>query len=483
LPQVISSLSAKTIDDLIFESQGDLRELEEHLRHLENSMGKVTGDELTFVMAEYTEAVERYERRGGYEIGYRLDSVLTGLSVNHIPRNRAINTLSGGEKARVGIAALLLKSPDLLILDEPTNHLDFRSMEWLEYYLKEHRGAFLVVSHDREFLNRTVSLIIEIVEHKRESRVYHGDYDAFLESKRSERKKREADFERQQEEIKELKQTIRTRARQVGHNRPAPDRDKITHKFFGERVQKTVSRNVNAAEERLRQIYAALIPKPPEELRINPDFNPQDLKGRVPLTASHINKMFGHQNVLNDISFMLSADSRIVIMGPNGSGKSTLLKILAGLVRPDSGDVLTAPSVRIGYLDQEQETLNLNKSVYETYAEGMSGDREEIKASLLRFGFFTYEEFSRPVEALSTGQKRKLQIAILIAERGNLLLLDEPTNHISFEVIEEFENALMTFAGPVLAASHDRRFIKRFAGEIWALRDGRLTRHLDAASI
>jgi len=474
LPQILSQVSTRTIAEVIRDAQGDLQALRNRLAQLEDIMGQKSGEDLSAVMEEYGEVTERFERLGGYQADHRLESVLSGLQLDYIPRERVISSLSGGEKARIAIAALLLRSPELLLLDEPTNHLDFKSLEWLEGYLTSNRGAILLVSHDREFLNRTVHSIVEIEEHTRNAVVYPGDYDAFVHLKRAGRTRWETTFESQQEEIKELKRMIKGRARQVGHGRPAPDRDKITHKFFGERVQRTVARNVSAAEEKLRQLESSLIPKPPEALQINPDFKPGRFHGKIPLTVSHLYKSYGDRPILTNVSFVLREDSRVVLTGPNGTGKSSLLRILVGIDQAYTGTIKMPSSVKVGYLDQEQETLDGSKTLFEAYSQNLTGDREELKAMLLRTGFFRYQEFQTPVNSLSVGQKRKLQIARLIANQGNLLLLDEPTNHVSFDVLEEFEDALIGFKGPVLAVSHDRRFTRRFAKEIWELKNGQL---------
>jgi macrolide transport system ATP-binding/permease protein len=337
----------------------------------------------------------------------------------------------------------------------------------------------LAVSHDRQFLNRTVQTIIEIREHSRELKQYTGNYDAYQASKTLERARWKEEYERQQEDLKELRLAMKTKARQVGYNRPARDADKITHKFFGERVQRTVSRNVRSMEERLRRIEENPIPQPPEELRISPDFDPHVLEGKVPLIASGLSKSFDGRRILHDVSFAIGIDDRIVLLGPNGAGKSTLLKILAGLESPDSGDVIRNPSAKIGYLDQEQETLDLDAKVSDAYSHGLVGREEELFSDLFRYGFFTYEDVIKKVRELSIGQRRKLQIARLITERANLLLLDEPTNHISFDVLEEFEKALLKFAGPIIAVSHDRWFIQRFSQVVWELRDGQLIQRTD----
>jgi len=236
---------------------------------------------------------------------------------------------------------------------------------------------------------------------------------------------------------------------------------------------------VRVAEERLRRIEEDPIPRPPRELRINPSFDPQAMVSNAPLVISGVEKRYGPNQVLAGVDLTVDAHTRAVIVGPNGAGKSTLLKIIAGLERPDAGSVSIGGSVVIGHLDQEQETLrDQNRTALEAYKNGRSGDPEEIKAELLGYGLFTYPELLRNVADLSIGQKRKLQIACLIAMQANLLLLDEPTNHVSMDVLERFEQALLAFRGPIIAVSHDRHFIRRFANEIWELEESRLQRHL-----
>jgi macrolide transport system ATP-binding/permease protein len=271
---------------------------------------------------------------------------------------------------------------------------------------------------------------------------------------------------------------IKSTARQVAHNRPPRDGDKFLAYFKEQRVAAAISRNVHSAEERLRRIEEEPIPRPPRELKINPDFDPQALVSRAPLAASGLEMSYGMHMVLHDIAFALNPDSRVVLLGPNGAGKSTLIRILAGHLAPQAGTIDVAASVVVGYLDQEQETLAAAGTLFDAYRAEGSGDWEEMKAELLGYGLFTWPELLKPVSALSVGQKRKLQIACLIAARANLLLLDEPTNHISLDVLEEFEQALLDFPGPILAVSHDRRFIERFAREIWEVQDGSIRRFL-----
>ncbi|MGH2355882.1 MAG: ATP-binding cassette domain-containing protein, partial [Chloroflexota bacterium] len=285
-------------------------------------------------------------------------------------------------------------------------------------------------------------------------------------------------YAREQEEIKALREAIRGTggaARRVGHpNRPPPDNDKFAKTFFGENVQRAVSRNVRAAQEKLRRIEADPIRKPPEPLRLRADFDPQALAGHAPIAADGITKAYAGRRVLDGVSLALGATSRVAVVGPNGAGKTTLLRILAGLEQPDTGTVSRAPSVAIGYLDQEQEGLDPSQTVFELYRAGLTGHEDALRSDLFRYGYFTHNDVHKKVGALSLGQRRKLQIARLVASRANVLLLDEPTNHLDLATLEAFEAALLEFPGPILAVSHDRWFLERFGGEVWELREGRL---------
>jgi macrolide transport system ATP-binding/permease protein len=478
LPQSLVVPAGQTIDEYVDHALGGLRRLKVRMHELEQHMGE-DDEDLSMHLKEYGELLDRYERRGGYDVGHRRDTIFAGLAIDGLPRDRTVESLSGGEKMRVGLAALLLRTPDLLVLDEPTNHLDFAALEWLENYLLQYRSGILAVSHDRHFLNRAMTSILEIEEHTREAKQYAGSYDLYAELKRQQREKWEADYEHQQDELWSLRKFIRSKARSVAHNRPPKDGAKdMAYNAKGERVQDAVSRNLRSAEEKVRRIEADPIPRPPRPLRINPDFDPQTLVSRSPLGVSGLSKAYGDNIVLRDINFSLYVDSRVVIIGPNGAGKSTLLRILAGLEAPDAGDVTVAGSVEIGYLDQEQETLEGHLTLYDAYRDGREGDWETLKAELLRYGLFIYPDLQKQVAQLSIGQKRKLQISMLIARKANLLLLDEPTNHVSLDVLEEFENALLEFPGPVVAISHDRHFVRRFANEIWQLEGHTISRFL-----
>ncbi|MCI0555849.1 MAG: ATP-binding cassette domain-containing protein [Anaerolineae bacterium] len=282
------------------------------------------------------------------------------------------------------------------------------------------------------------------------------------------------DYEKQQEEIKELQQNIRIVARQVGHNRPSRDREKRGFDAKGERVQQTVSRNVRAAEEQLRRIEANPIPRPPAPMHINPRFNTEALEAAKVISVSNLTKGFDNRLVLRNVNFTVGSDARILIVGPNGVGKTTLFKIIMDLEKADSGKIHIAKSARIGYLPQETHMLNADKTVLENYKQGLNGNEENFISDLLRYGLFRYDDLQKSVRQLSVGQCRKLQIARLIANSPNVLLLDEPTNHISLDVLEAFEASIVEFPGPIIAISHDRWFAERYEGQLWELTNGTL---------
>jgi macrolide transport system ATP-binding/permease protein len=474
LAQVIEGYDDQTLDALIAASVEALHQLERRMRALETDMTNAEGDALDAIMREYGDVTEQFERYGGYDIDYRIDLVLEGLGVAHLARERVFGTLSGGEKARVGLALLLLQSPDVLLLDEPTNHLDFATMNWLEDYLRQYRGAILVVSHDREFLNRIATAIVEIDEHSRAAKRYSGNYDVYQRAKAQEKLKWIRDYAEQQEEIKALRLQVKETARNNNNYRAHTDNDKFVLGIKKNTHADTVSKRVRAAEEKLRRIEENPIPQPPDELRFEAEFDPQELKGRLPLIVSQVSKRYGDKTVLDDVSFTVPQRGRIVLVGVNGAGKSTLMRIIAGEETPDSGEVFVNPAVKIGYLDQDGRASDAGLTVFEAYQHGLDVPEQALMSMLLRSGLFRYDDMDKRVEVLSAGQQRKLQIARLMAGGANLLMLDEPTNYVSFDVLEELEAALKLFPGPVIAASHDRRFIQQFGGEVWALEGGHM---------
>lgn len=485
LPQNLPNIPDQTIDELIVQSIGELRETEIRMKQLELSMANADKNRLADLMAEYSDLSNKFQENGGYEIDHKISIVMEGLGIGYLERSRRVDTLSGGEKTRVNLATLLLQAPDMMLLDEPTNNLDSKSLEWLETYLRGYREAIIAASHDRQFLNNVVSVIFEIDEHTHQLKKYTGNYDAYKVAKNAERAKWEEEYKSQQEEISELRKSIKASVasvRSTGRHRKPRDGDKFIPYFKGQRVQESVSRSISDAEKRLKRIQENPIPKPPKPLRIKPNLQLQDIKSSEVIRVSEIFKSFGERNILQNISFSLRHDSRVVIIGQNGIGKTTLLRIIAGQIQPDNGKISFSPSARLGVLVQEPELTNPDKTVLEYYRQGLTGYIEDFIFGLVTCGLFRYEELNKKVGQLSLGQVRKLQIARMIATKPNVLILDEPTNHISLDVLESFEEAIKDFQGPVLAVSHDRRFIQQFGGEVWELTERKLLNHGESVS-
>lgn len=462
-----------TVDDLIYEIVGELRQLETQLRDIESRLANPDED-LDALLVDYGEIQERFERAGGYEIDHQIESVIAGLGLGDLDRQRLFASLSGGEQERVLLATLLLRSPDLLLLDEPTNHLDFAALGWLESYLSTYPGGILAVSHDRAFLNRTANRIVEIDERTRTAKQYVGNYDDFAAQHERERAGWIAQYAAQQEEIHELRRALRVSSRQIAPNRAPRDADKMAYDFKGGRIDAAISRGVRAAEERLRRIEAEAIEKPPSTLRILPEFDVAAVRSAEVIAATDLRQEWDGKVILDDVSFVIGAGDRIVIVGPNGAGKTTLLNIIAGRATPTSGEVRVARDVRLGYLDQAADLSAESGTVLDVYRRGLEMDQQAAIDELIRYGLFTIEDVRKSVSVLSAGQRRKLQLARLLAEHPSVLLLDEPTNHLSFDVLTRLEHALLEYPGPLVCVSHDRWFIERFDGVVWELRHGQL---------
>ncbi|HEX7736525.1 MAG TPA: ABC-F family ATP-binding cassette domain-containing protein [Ktedonobacteraceae bacterium] len=477
LPQSTPDFYGRTIQDLLLEALGHLRQLEERMRVLEQAMSMGVGEDLADLLEEYGHVSASFQDAGGYDVEYRIEAILSGLRLAYLPREREVDTLSGGERARLGLALLLLRSPDLLLLDEPTNHLDFASMEWLEGYLAEYRGGILIVSHDRQFLNRTVNRVFEIDEHTRQLKEYIGNYDAYVEARARERLRWEEEYERQQEELRDLRKRVKEAASHARRNYHAPrDNDKFSKHYFEQSVQRTQSQTIRSAEVLLQRIEEDPIPKPPEIMRVTSQFQGEAIQAREVLRLRGVSKSWGERRVLDELALTVAADARIVLVGPNGAGKSTLFKLIMGQEQPDAGEIQVVAGARIGYLPQDPEDLDPHKTVLEMYRYGQIGYEGEQVGRLIGYGLFRLEDMHKKVGQLSLGQKRKLEIARLMAQHPNVLLLDEPTNYVSLDVLEAFESAILNFPGPVLAISHDRWFIQRFGGLTWELEQGKLGR-------
>lgn len=439
-------------------------------------MAEAQGETLDARLEEYGQLAARFEQRGGYELDHRIAATLAGLGLATLPRDRLAARLSGGERSRVGLAALLLRSPDVLLLDEPTSHLDSAALTWLEGYLSAYTGAALIVSHDRQFLNGSVTRILEVDDGERTLTSYPGAYDAYIQARAAARAKWEEEYANQQAEIAALRARVHASRQSTTHPKPIEQTRyiKAAYNAHGAAAQTSATRNIRNAEERLSRIEADPVQKPPKVMRFHQRFRSEEIRTELIIRAEGVSKRLGGRDLARDIDLIITPKSRITLVGPNGAGKTTLLRLLLGQIAPDSGQVRVAPSARIGYLAQDPTPVDPSRTVLEVYRDGFKGDDSAFIAGLIGYGLFQLDDAYKPVGALSPGQRRKLEIARLLAERPTVLALDEPTNYISLDILDTFEAAVTEFPGPVLAVSHDRYFIRRFGGETLEVRDGRL---------
>ncbi|MEU3165953.1 ribosomal protection-like ABC-F family protein [Streptosporangium sp. NPDC006930] len=458
LGQSLDLPADQTVQHAVDAALAELRAMERRMRALEDDL---TEDRL----AEYGDLLSAYEARGGYEADARVDKTLHGLGLGHVARDRPLGTLSGGEQARLGLACLLAASPEVLLLDEPTNHLDAPSTTWLEERLRTHRGTVVAVSHDRLFLDRVATAILE-VEGGGVTRFGNG-YTGFLAEQAAARRRWEQAYADWREEIRRVETFAATTAYRVAPGRPMKDRNKPAYDRDAGRVQSSIAGRIRQAQERLRRLLEDRVPKPPEPLRFQGLFRSGAAEGPVAeLDAVRV----GDRLAVD--SFRVEPGQRLLIHGPNGAGKSTFLRVLAGDLQPDLGTVRHRGGV--GYLPQESPPSRPELTVLDTFAEGRPGCPDEHRTRLLSMGLFKPGDLQTPAGALSVGQQRRLALARLLTCEADLLLLDEPTNHLSLTLVEELEEALAAYRGALVVVSHDRALRGRFTGTEIEMRDGHL---------
>ncbi len=477
LPQEVQAEAHISVQHYLEEATGEIASLRDEMRQLEAQMAQdLPAAEMAQVLRIYGAVQEQFDKRGGYDLDTQIERIFSGLGIGYIDPARPLQTLSGGERTRVSLTALLLRAPDLLLLDEPTNHLDFAGIEWLENYLSGYNKALLLITHDRVFINRVANVIVELHPKQRTLQTYYGTYDDYIAEREREYHKQVDAYNLQQGERKTLQQLIRLQQ----HNRKtngrfSNDGDKFLKHFKRERGESLQSKEIRDAKQRLEDIEQEKMANPRHEWRVEFRFDPQPLPSAEPLRLMNISKSFDGVRVLDDISATLYNRERVVLVAPNGTGKTTLLRIIMGLERPDSGSVAMTNSVIPGYLDQDGETLDTALTVLESYQRVASGTANEVQAELHRSGLFSDAALlHKRVDALSVGQRRKLGLARIIAAKANLLLLDEPTNHLDPLSLEALEESLLEFQGTILAVSHDRRFVEKVASRIWHLEDGKI---------
>lgn len=474
LPQTAQFETGDTLGALLARAMGDLDALAQTLRVLEAQMTQpLPEDALARVMAQYGECLDLFTGRGGYALEEHREAVLAGLGLAHLPITQPLHTLSGGERTRAQLAALLLQAPNLLVLDEPSNHLDFAGVHWLEETLATYKGAVLMVTHDRALIDRTATHIAELSPKTRTLKRYTGDTTAYMAQRQREYEQALEAFVAQQEERARLERVIKTTTHNTKKNIAPIDGDKFLAGKMAGTADRTRSKKIQDARQRLDVLEDNTLNNPRHTWRIAFEFDPHPLTSTEPLRVAGVRKAYDGRTILHDVSLTLRKGERVVIVAPNGTGKSTLLDILGGGVLPDSGRVLLAPRAVLGYLDQDGTMLEGNLRALDILRAHAPQRDEALMASLHRSGLFADATLrEKRVRDLSMGQRRKLGIARLIAMRANVLLLDEPTNHLDLASLEAFEEALVTFEGAILAVSHDRRFVERVATQVWHLEGG-----------
>jgi len=431
------------------------------------------------LLAQYAQAMEQFDALGGYAVEAHCDEILAGLGLD-APTETPLAKLSGGQRTRVGLARLLLAEPALLLLDEPTNHLDIVALEWLERFLARYRGAALIVSHDWTFLDATVTRILELDDVTHRVTEYAGNYSAYVEAKARAREKQFEAWQDQQGEIARLQSAARHMRglAQFRKGGKADSGDKFAKGFFANRSLETV-RRAKQIERRIEHLMTdERIERPARTYEMKLDFGAMPRSGQIVVTLDDLGFAFGERWLFRHGNLMVRHGERIALVGANGAGKTTLLRVIMGELVPTEGRVHLGANVRLGYMPQEQETLDANATPFELIR-ALAPLDETATRHLLHFFLFRGDEVFTRVGVQSYGERARLLLARLVVSGVNCLLLDEPINHLDIPSRARFVEALDAFPGTILVATHDRALIDQFATGIWSPRAGTLTHFLD----
>lgn len=453
LPQNAIIDSDATIYEEVLKVKEALISDEQALRDMEKEMGDVKGRELETLMEDYHKLEEAFDRAGGYRIASDISGTLKGLGFSEEEFGKPVNTLSGGQKTRVALSKLLVGTPDMIILDEPTNHLDMNSIIWLENYLLNYKGAVLIVSHDRYFLDRIVDHVVELDCGVCTS--FTGNYSDYAAKKEIIRVSQLNAYLNQQRDIKHQQEVIE-KLRSFNREKSIKRADSRAHML--EKIE--------------------LIDKPTENNNsMQIVLSPRIESGKNVLDVTDLTKAYDHR-LFSDINFSLRRGDHVAIIGDNGTGKTTILKIINNIVSADSGEIKLGTNVCIGYYDQEHHVLHDDKTIFEEISDDFPTlTNTEIRNMLAAF-LFTGDDVFKPIHNLSGGEKGRVSLAKLMLSEANLLILDEPTNHLDITSKEILENALNNYTGTLLYVSHDRYFINRTADRILELNSEGLTEYL-----
>ncbi len=455
LEQIPGAEVGLTVREVLETGFRELLDCRERMRVLESAMSSpdTLPEQLETQLAEYAKLQERFEREGGYELDARIDQVAQGLGIPVDWYGRTCLSLSGGEKTKVGLASQLLREPELLLLDEPTNHLDMAAVEWLEEFLRKYAGTCLIVSHDRYFLDRVVTKIVELEDG--ESTVFHTDYTGYVKEKEELLIRQFADYQEQQKKIKKMRETIKQLLEwgRIGDN----------GKFFRRAA------NMQRALDRMEKLKRPAVDRKEAEFGLQP----LERSGKQVVVMDGVRKQYEQRAILGGVSGELLYGEKVMLIGDNGSGKSTLLKLILGEVPPDSGSVRLGSRVEAGYLAQQQAPTHPEQSVLDYFRTEAGMEEGEARGRLAAYLFYGAEVF-KSVGQLSGGEWTRLRLALLVHRKPNLLILDEPTNHMDIASREALEEALEDYPGTILIVTHDRYLINRLAQKIWELDQGTL---------
>ena len=434
--------SDRTILEEMQDAKPEVGILERKIASLSAQMNEADGKELEALIKQFDQAQHRFDQINGYAYQSELVGVLKGLGFENEDFDKKVASLSGGEKTRVALAKMLLTAPDLIILDEPTNHLDLNAIHWLEGYLAQYNGAVLIVAHDRYFLDKIVSKVIEIRQTK--SRVYLGNYTEYtkkrqeiLDSLQKQYLNQQAEIKHQEEVIAKLKQFNREKS-----IKRAESREKMLDKI--ERIDKPIEENT----------------------KMHLLFTPKIQSGNDVLTVKGLSKRFADHVLFENIDFEIKRGEHVAIIGDNGSGKTTILKMINDLLTPDSGTITLGTNVEIGYYDQEHHVLHMEKTLFEEIQDEYPNMTNTEIRNLLAAFLFTEDDVFKQIKSLSGGERGRVSLAKLMLSDANFLILDEPTNHLDIDSKAILENAINHFEGTVLYVSHDRYFINTTAHHI-----------------
>jgi len=461
LPQIPVQFEKMTVYEVLAYGFNELIVIRHELSRLEKEMaGQEAASNSAYMeklISNYAIMQASFEQNGGYQMDTVIDQISEGLRIDRSKDNRLFGTMSGGEKTRIVLASQLAIKPDLFLLDEPTNHLDIAGVEWLEQFIRNSDCAFVIVSHDRYFLDAVVSRIVELEDG--EAHLYLTDYSGYIREKEERLLRQFAEYKEQQKLRKKMLETIRQLEEwgRIGGN----------EKFFkrAAAIRKTLDR-------------MELVNRPIMERRAAEfDLSPLERTGRRVISFKGLEQRFDQKCILKDIEGHLFYGERVVLLGENGSGKSTLMKLLLGEMQPQTGEIELGARMEIGYLAQQETLVEGNLTVLAFFKEEAGLEEGEAR-NILAANLFYGKDVFKPLASLSGGEWTRLRLALLVLRKPNVLLLDEPTNHLDLDGREALEESLQQFSGTILAISHDRYFINRLAQRIWELQDGKLTSYL-----